>query len=56
MTLAEFLHMGGYGFYVWSSYALTLVVLAANLISALRRHRRLLRDLREQQSLQGGAA
>ena len=25
--LAEFLHMGGYAAYVWSSYAITLVVI-----------------------------
>lgn len=25
--LIEFFHMGGYAFYVWTSYALTLVVL-----------------------------
>ncbi len=45
MNLTEFLHMGGYGLYVWSSYALAFVVLLVNLIQAIRRHRGLLRDL-----------
>jgi heme exporter protein D len=30
MTLQEFLAMGGYGFYVWTSYGIALVVLVAN--------------------------
>jgi heme exporter protein D len=29
MSLAEFVHMGGYGGYVWSCYGLTAVALAA---------------------------
>ena len=32
MTFAEFIDMGGYGAYVWSSYGIALVVLAANVI------------------------
>lgn len=28
----SFLHMGGYAFYVWTSYALAIVVLAMNWI------------------------
>lgn len=27
-SFGEFLHMGGYGFYVWGSYAVTLGLLA----------------------------
>ena len=30
MTMSEFFHMGGYAFYVWTSYGLTLIVLLAN--------------------------
>ncbi len=37
--------MGGYAFYVWSAYAVFVVVLTANLIYPLRRRRRLLREL-----------
>ena len=32
MSFSEFLAMGGYGFYVWTSYGLTLVVLLFNII------------------------
>ncbi len=35
----EFIHMGGYGFYVWSSYGLTVVVLLVNaLLPLFQRH------------------
>jgi heme exporter protein D len=46
--MLEFFNMGGYAFYVWSAYAVGLVVLAANLIYPLRRRRRLLRDISQQ--------
>jgi len=32
MSLDEFISMGGYGFYVWTSYGLTFCVLLANII------------------------
>jgi heme exporter protein D len=35
MSLADFFAMGGYGFYVWGSYAVT-VMLVANEIVAVR--------------------
>jgi heme exporter protein D len=45
MTAAEFFHMGGYAFYVWTSYGLTLIVLLANVLSPLRQRRKILADL-----------
>lgn len=45
MNWSEFFHMGGYGFYVWSSYALALIVLLVHIIQTKRRHRALLREL-----------
>jgi heme exporter protein D len=39
--LVDFLHMGGYAFYVWLSYAVVALMLAINLIVPLRRERRL---------------
>ncbi|ROR29481.1 heme exporter protein CcmD [Inmirania thermothiophila] len=45
MSLAEFFHMGGYAFYVWTSYALAALVLAANVVSILRRERRVREQL-----------
>lgn len=54
-TLVEFLHMGGYAFYVWLSYAIVAVMLAINLIVPLRRHRRLRARLRRQFAHEGRA-
>jgi len=39
-SLSEFISMGGYGVYVWGSYGVTLVLLAAELISLRARKRR----------------
>ncbi len=36
---AEFFAMGGYGFYVWGSYAVALVLMVAEPVLARRRHR-----------------
>ncbi len=37
--MIEFLSMGGYGFYVWSSYGITALVVIVELISLrARRH------------------
>jgi len=45
MTLTEFFHMGGYAFYVWTSYGLALAVLLINVILPLRQRRKLLNDI-----------
>lgn len=42
----EFLSMGGYGFYVWLSYAVFFGVLAIDALMPLLRRRRVLADLR----------
>ena len=31
-SFSDFIHMGGYGAYVWSSYGLTLMVLVVNAV------------------------
>jgi heme exporter protein D len=38
-NLDNFLAMGGYGLYVWGSYGVTLVLIAAELILLARRRR-----------------
>lgn len=38
MTIGEFFHAGGYGFYIWSSFGMTAALLVAEL-SFLRRQR-----------------
>ena len=43
--MSEFFHMGGYAFYVWTSYAITLVVLVLNVLVPMRNRRRLLTDI-----------
>ncbi len=40
-AVREFLHMGGYGFYVWSAYGVTFIVLVDNVIVPVLRAREL---------------
>ena len=47
MNWAEFFAMGGYGFYVWGSYLLAVVVLTLNVLIPLRRNKHVRRALRE---------
>ncbi len=37
MTLGEFLAMGGYGFYVWGSYAACALAVAAEIVAVRAR-------------------
>ena len=46
VAMMEFLQMGGYAGYVWSSYGIVLLVLSLNLIFSQRRHKALLRRLK----------
>ncbi len=41
----SFFYMGGYGFYVWSSYGITLVVLVLNYIMPRIREKKLINRL-----------
>lgn len=43
--MIEFLKMDGYGFYVWTAYAITFVFLIANIIAPLTRRRKVVRDI-----------
>ena len=47
-SVMEFLRMGGYAFYVWSSYALVALALALTLWLPIARGRRLRHRLRRQ--------
>lgn len=49
MSMQEFFNMGGYAFYVWSSYGLCAFVLILNLIQSLFRQRKTLNDLSRRQ-------
>ena len=44
-TMAEFWHMGGYGFFVWSAYAIWAAVMLWNVLLPWIRHRALTRQL-----------
>ena len=43
-SATAFFEMGGYGLYVWGSYAVTLLLMAAEPLLVRRRHRRALHD------------
>ncbi|OUD13193.1 heme exporter protein CcmD [Thioflexithrix psekupsensis] len=43
--MGEFFEMGGYGFYVWTSYALFAIVFVGNVLVAWRRERAFLNSL-----------
>ena len=45
MNLEEFFNMGGYAFYVWSSYGIALLVLLVNIIAPLRQRNKLLHGI-----------
>ena len=38
--MSEFFAMGGYGFYVWGSYAITVAVIVAEILAVRARRRR----------------
>ncbi len=40
----EFLHMGGYGFYVWSSFGITAAIILWNIIAPILHHQKALRE------------
>lgn len=44
--MSEMLDMGNYGAYVWSSFGLTLIVLAICVIQGKSRHRSVFNDVR----------
>ncbi|MGZ5049938.1 MAG: heme exporter protein CcmD [Methylobacter sp.] len=52
MTMQEFFAMGGYAFYVWTSYGLALIVLFANILIPVMQRKRLLRSLALKQKRQ----
>lgn len=47
---SEFWNMGGYAFYIWTSYAAALVVFVWNWLAPRAQHREILRMLRENKS------
>lgn len=53
--MSEFFAMGGYGFYIWTSYAVAAVVMVALVVASLRTLRRNEAQLRAlQDAVPGG--
>lgn len=42
-SAGEFFAMGGYGLYVWGSYAVTAALIALEIVLVIARHRTVLR-------------
>jgi heme exporter protein D len=59
-SLEEFLHMGGYAFYVWSSFGVTALVVLAEIWQVRAKRRAVLQSLRDEfadtQALEGEQA
>lgn len=53
MSLQEFLAMGGYAFYVWTSYGICLVVLITNVVIPVIQRKQFLRQQALKQKRQG---
>ena len=47
-SVGEFLHMGGYGLYVWGSYGVTFAALAIEAVTLARRSRSTVRRLQRE--------
>ena len=47
-SVGEFLHMGGYGLYVWGSYGVTFALLACEVFALVRRERATMSRLRRE--------
>lgn len=44
--MTEFLHMGGYAFFVWTSYGLAAIILIANIILPMQRKKEIFNNLK----------
>ena len=42
----EFFHMGGYAFFVWTSYGLAALILIANIILPIQRKKEIMNNLK----------
>ncbi len=46
-SFSAFLNMGGHGFYVWSAYALTVIVLAYNIVRPIFMRKNIIRSQKQ---------
>ena len=57
MNWSEFFDMGGYAFFVWTSYGLTFLVMVANIISPIIQRRKVIARIKraiKREQLTGG--
>ena len=52
MSFQEFIHMGGFGFYIWTSYFLGLIVFVGLVVSLKQQRKKLIKQLRRRYQLQ----
>jgi heme exporter protein D len=46
MNWSEFFNMGGYAFFVWTSYALALVIVVANIVFPVLHRKKIIAHIR----------
>ncbi len=44
-AISEFFHAGGYGFYIWGSYGMAILLMAGELIAVKQQYRTILKRL-----------
>jgi len=54
MTLAEFISMGGYGFYVWASFGMTALLIVIEVLYLKRQHTINIQRIRRLKNMNGG--
>ena len=45
MSITEFFHAGGYGFYIWGSFGMTALLMGSEIIAVRRNHKTIVRRL-----------
>ena len=46
MNWSEFFDMGGYAFFVWTSYGLTLLIIVANIVSPMMQRKKVISKIK----------
>ncbi len=51
-SFSDFLHMGGYAFYIWLAYGVTFVALVGIVTQSILEHRSLIKNITKEQARQ----
>ncbi len=46
MNWSEFFHMGGYAFFVWTSYGLTFAIIMANIVFPIMQRKKVIKRIK----------